>query len=494
MSAAERIRALVRAPDAAAWWIPLLRALGFAEPERAHQVVQANLIGTAYGAPPPDARRAFGAILPALLLACARTPDPDRALLGLERLADAFPNRAALLTAYAESPEVLTRLTELAQSPVLWNRLLANLELLDMLFGDEIVARGAKTRTQHAAALAERLQRCRTPNARVANLSAYARRETLRIGARDLWSETTPDQTARDLTALAETLLTALWETVAPDAPVLLIGFGSLGAGDVGYGSDWDLAFVCADDADAERLQACAQEFLGHCQRLVERGAFRPVDTQLRPEGKAGALVRTLSGWREYYARSAQPWERLAALRARPLADAPLAVSFLQVLNEFRYGALPTPDALAEMQRLALRALVERTPPAQRETHLKLGLAGQAAVEFCTHWLVVQHATPAQYPDALHTTVQLEWLWRQGVLDRADYESLCEAWRFLYHLRNRLHLLFEPAPEVLPDGARAEQAAQSLNLSSAAELTTLTREHQATVRAFVARWFAKAEM
>ncbi|MCS7301551.1 MAG: hypothetical protein NZ556_08380, partial [Fimbriimonadales bacterium] len=59
-------------------------------------------------------------------------------------------------------------------------------------------------------------------------------------------------------------------------------------------------------------------------------------------------------------------------------------------------------------------------------------------------------------------------------------------------LRNRLHLLFEPAPEVLPDGARAEQAAQSLNLSSAAELTTLTREHQATVRAFVARWFAKA--
>ncbi|MCS7190680.1 MAG: hypothetical protein NZ843_03645, partial [Fimbriimonadales bacterium] len=110
---------LIDTPESVEAWERRLHALGFADARRAYQVLRANAISTDYGALPPDARRAFEAILPDLLIACARTPDPDRALLGLERLADAFPSRAALFTAYAESPEVLVRLAELAQSPPL---------------------------------------------------------------------------------------------------------------------------------------------------------------------------------------------------------------------------------------------------------------------------------------------------------------------------------------------------------------------------------------
>ncbi|GIV07110.1 MAG: glutamate-ammonia-ligase adenylyltransferase [Fimbriimonadales bacterium] len=476
------LSSLIGAPEGESAWRLCLESLGFSESARAYSVLLANTVGAAYGAPPPDARKAFEVILPELLVACARTPNPDRALMGLERLADAFPSRAALFASYAESPEVLTRLAELAQSPPLWNRLLSHLELLDMLFGAEIVARGAKTRMEHAHALSQRLQGCRTVQARVNNLSAYARREWLRIGARDLWSETTPEQTARDLTALAEILMTTLWEIVAPETPMLIVGYGSLGAGELGYGSDWDIAFVCADDADGDATQAAAQAFLSHCQQLTEQGAFRPVDMRLRPEGGAGALVRTLSGWRSYFRQSAAPWERLAALRARPLnPNSPLAEPFLLVLNEFRYDAPPTPDALAEMQRLAQRALTERTPPQQLNTHLKLGRAGQATIEFLVHWLVVQHATPENHPQALPTIAQLEWLWRNGVLERADHDALREAWLFVYHLRNRLHLLFEPAPETLPEDERLHTLAQSLNLSCAEQLHSLLQEHRGMV-------------
>ena len=475
---------LLGTDEGAVVWESVLQSLGFAEPARAYRALSASLADA-----PPDERRAFEAILPALLTACARTPDPDRALTGLQRLADAFPSRAGLYLAFAESPEVLHRLAELAQSPALLNRLLAHLELLEMLFGEEIVARGAKSLQEHRDALAQRLERCRSASARLASLSAYMRREWLRIGARDLWSETTPLQTARDLAALARAVLPALWEQVAPAQTLWLVGFGSLGAGELGYQSDWDLAFACPDDADLPTLERHAQAFLAHCQRLTEQGVFPPVDTQLRPEGKAGALVRTVSGWRAYYAQAAAPWERLAAVRADVLnadADAPIVA----VLNEYRFGDAPTPDERDEMRRLILRALTERVPSSALHTHLKLGYAGQNAIEFLTHWLVVQHATLDDHPPSTGTLTQLEWLWRRGILETADYDALREAWRMLYQVRNRLALLFDPAPEVFPDDdSRLALLARSLNYDSPDALRRVLTEHQRAVEAITRRWW-----
>jgi glutamine synthetase adenylyltransferase len=474
---------LLGTDEGAVVWESVLQSLGFAEPARAYRALCASLADA-----PPDERRAFEAILPALLTACARTPDPHRALTGLQRLADAFPSRAGLYLAFAESPEVLHRLAELAQSPALLNRLLAHLELLEMLFGEEIVARGAKSLQEHRDALAQRLERCRSASARLASLSAYMRREWLRIGARDLWSETTPLQTARDLSALARAVLPALWEQVAPAQTLWLVGFGSLGAGELGYQSDWDLAFACPDDADLPTLERHAQAFLAHCQRLTEQGVFPPVDTQLRPEGKAGALVRTVSGWRAYYAQAAAPWERLAAMRAGVLnadADAPIVA----VLNEYRFGGAPTPDERDEMRRLILRALTERVPSSALHTHLKLGYAGQNAIEFLTHWLVVQHATLDDHPPSTGTLTQLEWLWRRGVLETADHAALREAWQMLYQVRNRLALLFDPAPEALPDDSRLGLLARSLNYDSPDALRRVLTEHQRAVEAITRRWW-----
>jgi glutamine synthetase adenylyltransferase len=480
----EELLPLLGTDEGAVVWESVLQSLGFAEPARAYRALSASLADA-----PPDERRAFEAILPALLTACARTPDPDRALTGLGRLADAFPSRAGLYLAFAESPEVLHRLAELAQSPALLNRLLAHLELLEMLFGEEIVARGAKSLQEHRDALAQRLERCRSASARLASLSAYMRREWLRIGARDLWSETTPLQTARDLAALARAVLPALWEQVAPAQTLWLIGFGSLGAGELGYQSDWDLAFACPDDADLPTLERHAQAFLAHCQRLTEQGVFPPVDTQLRPEGKAGALVRTVSGWRAYYAQASAPWERLAAIRAGVLnadADAPIVA----VVNEYRFGDAPTPDERDEMRRLILRALTERVPSSALHTHLKLGYAGQNAIEFLTHWLVAQHATLDDHPPSTGTLTQLEWLWRRGVLETADHDALREAWQMLYQVRNRLALLFDPAPEVLPDDdSRLALLARSLNYDSPDALRRVLTEHQRAVEAITRRWW-----
>ena len=479
---------LLGAPEGQSRWEATLRALGFRQPKQAYALLLIPTVGTQHGLPDPATRRAFERILPELLNACARTPDPDLALTGLERLADAMPNRALLYAAFADSPEVLTRLTELAQSPVLWGYLMTHLELLDMLFGEEIVAYGAKTRDAHRQSLAQRLSSCRTTKARTANIVAYARREWLRIGARDLWSETNPIETAADLTALADTLLLAAWGEAArqltdegmPDvlriaSECLLLGFGSLGAGNLSYASDWDVAFVCPNEANLPTALALATRFLQLCQEFTEAGAFRPVDARLRPEGGAGALVRTLQGWQDYYEHYAEPWERLSAMRVRVLnPDAPLTHRFLQVLNAFRYGKPLTPEEREAIQHTITRALTERVPPEQRERHLKLGRASMAAIEFWAQLRAL--AVAASLPDLSDlpgggTLEILHWLLRRGALNRADYEVLHSAWLFLYQLRNRVALLFETAPDLLPEGERLEKLARSLDFDSHDKLT-----------------------
>jgi len=484
--------ALLGTPEGQMRWETHLQSLGFRQPTQAYHLLLIPTVGTQHGVADPATRRAFERILPALLEACARSPDPDRALTGLERLADAMPNRALLYAAFAESQEVLTRLAELAQSPVLWAHLMAHLELLDMLFGEEIGLPGAKTREAHHQSLHQRLVSCRTAKARLTNLAAYARREWLRIGARDLWGETRPIETAADLTALADTLLLTAWhesarllggeEATQADSCCLLLGFGSLGAGDLGYASDWDVAFACADESGLPRATAFATRFLQLCQQMTEQGAFRPVDTRLRPEGGVGALVRTLQGWQDYFERYAEPWERLAAMRLRPLnPDSALAAPFLQMLNRFRFGKPPTPEERAAMQHMVARALTERVPPEQRNRHLKLGPHALAAIEFWVQMRVLEIADENSHPYSTSTIDMLNWLLQGGHIDRADYEVLHEGWLFLYHLRNRVALLFETQPDLLPTGERLATLARSLDFSSGEELAQRFQQISASI-------------
>ncbi len=486
---------LLGTPEGQSRWQATLEALGFRQPDQAYARLLVPTVGTQHGLPDPATRRTFERILPELLLACAPPPDPDLALTALERLADAMPNRAVLYTTFADSPEVLNRLAQLAQSPVLWNHLMAHLELLDMLFGEEILAYGAKSHTAHRESLQQRLISCRTARARMANIAAYARREWLRIGARDLWGETEPTDTAADLTALADTLLLTAWAEAARQIDeeqfegqahaqvvakaCLLIGFGSLGAGDLSYASDWDIGFICPDEASLPVATAIATRCVQLCQRLMEAGAFRPVDARLRPEGGAGALVRTLQGWRDYFERHAEPWERLAALRIRPLnPESPLTEPFLNALNTFRFGKPLSEGERAAIQHLVERALTERVPPEQRERHLKLGRGTLTAIEFWVQQRVLEARSQSGATDGMHTgtLMMLNWLLQVGALHRADYEVLQSAWLFFYQLRNRVALLFEAQPDLLPTGERLTILARSLDYDSADELEARFRE------------------
>ena len=44
------------------------------------------------------------------------------------------------------------------------------------------------------------------------------------------------------------------------------------------------------------------------------------VDTRLRPNGSAGALVQSEASYKEYFAKNAEAWEGIAYMKARAVA------------------------------------------------------------------------------------------------------------------------------------------------------------------------------
>src|SRR4029077_16745455 len=62
------------------------------------------------------------------------------------------------------------------------------------------------------------------------------------------------------------------------------------------------------------------------------------IDANLRPEGRSGALVRSLDSYTAYYEQWAQPWEIQALLRAHAVAgDADLGQRFVLMADKTRY-------------------------------------------------------------------------------------------------------------------------------------------------------------
>ena len=157
----------------------------------------------------------------------------------------------------------------------------------------------------------------------------------MRIAAADLAGTFTPlkghggatpvgyQRTTALLTALADAALTAALAVAIrqvygddnPDTALAVVAMGKCGARELNYISDVDVIFV-AEEATAKATHT-ASEFM-----QLGTACFFEVDANLRPEGKAGALVRTLDSHVTYYKRWAETWEFQALLKARPLTGA----------------------------------------------------------------------------------------------------------------------------------------------------------------------------
>ncbi len=222
---------------------------------------------------------------------------------------------------------------------------------------------------------------------------------------------------------------------------------GRLGGAENGFGSDADVMFVHrpVEGADEKEAQAQANRIVNRLMQLIKQPvrpairAERPleVDADLRPEGKQGALVRSLDSYRAYYERWAETWEFQALLRARPIAGSEdLGRAFVELIDPYRYPHEFTVEQVQQVRRMKARVEHERMPHgADRTRQLKLGRGGLSDVEWLVQLIQLQHAHKVE---GLRTTSTLEALdaaVQANLVVAEDAEVLRDAWLLATKIR-----------------------------------------------------------
>ena len=446
-----------------------LEALGFADPAGALRHLASLTSGVS--------RRAAiqRTLLPVMLGWFSDAPDPDAGLLGFRQVSEALGATPWYLRLLRDDVRVAERMALLlGTSRYVTELFLREPEAVALLDDDaDLVRRGFETLAVEADAA---LRRYDSGEEAVRAVRALRRRELLRTSVADLLGVSSVDEVGSALTDIAEitvdaALRVARARVVRADSGreltrMCVVAMGRFGGAELTYAGDADVLYVHDPLPGVETGPATKQAMaiVRELARLLEIPTPEPplkVDTDLRPEGRNGPVVRTLGSYAAYYERWSQAWESQALLRARPFAgDRELMNGFLALIDPLRYpeGGIDS-GAVLEIRRLKARMEAERLPRGADPTlHTKLGRGGLTDVEWVVQLLQLRFAH--EYPD-LRTTRTLQALdvaVSHGLLTAEDGAVLSHAWLLASRVRGMVMLVRGRGGDSLPTDLRVRGA------------------------------------
>src|SRR6202012_4629632 len=286
-----------------------------------------------------------------------------------------------------------------------------------------------------------------------AALAAAYRRRLLSLAGLDLTGISSVDVVGEELADIAAAVLEAALAVARAELPesatpcrLAVVAMGKCGGRELNYASDVDVIFVAEPVKDEDETAALttagrlAAGLIGVCARSTPEGSIFPVDPNLRPEGKAGPLVRSLASHRAYYERWAKTWEFQALLKARPVAgDLELGREFVSLVAPMVWQVAERDGFVADVRAMRRRVL-DTIPARDAERQLKLGAGGLRDVEFAVQLLQLVHGRTDDQLRAPGTLRALDVLTARGYVGREDGEALHAAYEFLRGLEHRMQL------------------------------------------------------
>lgn len=452
-----------------------MSALGYASPRQAMAHIEALTAGVSRSA------ALQRQLLPVLLGWMADSVDPDAALLGFRRLAESLGGSPWFLAMLRDSPAGAERLCHILGTSRMVSDLLEVSPESTAWLGNDQELYPPSWKKLWGEIEAKLTRHTKDPDGGMRLVRLTRRREQLRTALAD-------GSGLLDVSAVGSALADVDRATVIGALRVaenrdyaehgeftrlLVVAMGRQGGREIGYGSDADVLYVHQPLPGSSAQDAQAQaERLAQAVGTLLRAPLKPavlaerrleLDADLRPEGRQGAMVRTVDSYREYYERWAEVWERQALLRALPMAGhRDVAQAFVEVVDPVRYGRGLKPDELQQIRRIKARVEGERMPRGiSPKRHLKLGPGGLSDVEWLVQTLQLQHADEHCALRVTSTLPALRQLATLGLLDPDDAQGLADAWILATDLRAAVVACTGRAGNALPENRQELRAIAS---------------------------------
>ncbi|MEY4533293.1 MAG: hypothetical protein RI926_1062, partial [Actinomycetota bacterium] len=444
-----------------------LAAIGFRDPQGSLKHIAALTNGVS--------RRAAiqRALLPVMLQWLSEGANPDHGLLTFRLLSEQLGESHWFLRMLRDSAGAAQRLTKVLSGSRYVSDLMELIPESAAWFDgdDELSPTPAEVLESEVLAILARHHG--DDDAARKAVRAMRRREVLRLAIGGILNVVTIDQISQGLSDVTTASLNGYLGIALREAEhnpeFAIISMGRYGGQELGFDSDADVIYVYrgTKQCDGEQAQKRAERIILRIKELSEdhRLPFE-IDTDLRPEGKNGAIARSLDSYAAYYARWSLMWEAQALLRARAvLGQEKLQADMMKLIDSVRYPEAISVDDVREIRRIKARVEAERLPQgADPSRHVKLGRGSLSDVEWTVQLLQLQFA---HVHPALQTTSSLGALRAaagEGLIDRVDAQKLIDAWIFSSRVRSGITIWADKATDVLPQDTRdLEGIARLLN-------------------------------
>ena len=473
-------------PDPAT--LAALHAMGFSEAARAHGIVRDWHRGHHPALRGGRARETLSAFLPTLLRALGGTPDPDAALLTLDR-AFARMQAAAELLSILHSHERLRLLFAdlLGASPRLADAVGRSPHVLDAVLEPDFVAPTAdpdRLCDQYRALVGEPathedlLDRCRDAT----------RRMSFVTGARLVSGLVTPAEAGEAYAGIAQATIRLVLDAEirrfagehgrVPRGRCCVLALGRLGSRQLTAASDLDLIVLYDFDpedrlSDGPRPVDAVVAYNRIAQRLVaaltvptRRGRLYQVDLRLRPHGSHSPPAVQIRGFAAYHRDEAETWEHMALTRARVVAGDPgLGAEATAVIAEIVARRRDPATVCAEAG--AMRALVTRERGTAGPHDLKFAPGGLFDLDFLAQSLVLAGGWTGEI--GLPGGAVLRLAGERGLIPADRAEALAETYAILDAVIHWQRLILED-PAKSPTASAARRIARAMGLPDARTL------------------------
>ncbi len=485
--------------------IETLTRLGFREPQKLSSVVRGWHHGRYRAMRSARARELLTELMPTLLGALARTPNPDNAFLRFDEFLSRLPSGVQLFSLFYSNPGLLDVVAEImGASPMLAAQLSIRPQLLDFVLSPEFY-RELPERAALAAELASALRQARDFQDTLDFLRRWKNDRAFQVGVQMLRGIVGAARAGAALADIAETAIAALQPAVesefarvhgqVPGGRLAIVAFGKLGSRELTLTSDLDLVFLYetpegVETSNGERPLPVSLYYIRLASRIINavtaatgEGKLYELDTRLRPSGSKGPIAVNIAGFAAYYESDAWTWEYMALTRARAITGPDALRARIDATIRTLLCRRRDPETLAA-DVAGMRALIEREHRKAGDWDIKHRMGGLIDVEFIAQYVQLRDAADRPAVLAVNTAAALTAAAAAGSLTPDDGRLLAAALALWQALQAALRLYADPtydthdAPH--PVGAALARAAGVADFPT---LEALVAETGACVRA-----------